>query len=95
MDLLKEIENKLDKIKLTDCFTYNELSELYSLLVKLKSSAIKCGTEKINNHYTMCAWSNINCTCGPDTCVCVLARLTAHELNKILNDNLILLKRLT
>lgn len=97
MDLLKEIENSLGKIeiKLSDRFTYNKLSELYSLLAKLKSLAIKCGTEKNNNHYTVCPWSNINCMCGPDTCLCVLARLTVHELNKIISDNLILLKRLT
>jgi hypothetical protein len=84
MDLLKIIESDISEIGIIypARFCYNELAEFYTQLAKLKSLAIKCGTEKCNNHYSICPWSNKNCVCGPDTCQCVIADFTFYDLKK-------------
>lgn len=86
MDLINEIERDITEMGIIhpSHFCYNELAEFYTLLSKLKSYAIKCGTEKINNHFTLCAWSNQNCHCGPDTCLCIVTNCVFSDLKKIL-----------
>jgi hypothetical protein len=84
MDLLKIIERDISEIGILypARFCYSELAEFYTQLAKLKSLAIKCGTEKSNNHYLICPWSNKNCVCGPDTCQCITADFTFYDLKK-------------
>lgn len=84
MDLFKEIEGDLAEIGIIypSRFSYTELSEFYTLLAKLKSLALKCGSDINNNHYTICPWSNKSCQCGPDTCLCVVLRFTFFEIKK-------------
>lgn len=86
MDLLKEIERDISEMGIIhpSLFCFKELAEFYTLLSKLKSGAIKCGTEKNNNHFTLCAWSNQNCDCGPDTCLCTVINHLFFDLKKIL-----------
>jgi hypothetical protein len=84
MDLLAEIERDIAEIGVIYPvrFCYNELGDFYTQLAKLKSLAIKCGLEKNNDHYLICAWSNEKCQCGPDTCMCIIANFTFFDLKK-------------
>ena len=61
MDLLKIIERDISEIGILypARFCYSELAEFYTQLAKLKSLAIKCGTEKSNNHYLICPYGLI------------------------------------
>lgn len=84
MDLLAEIEIDIATIGIIypSRFSYTELAEFYTQLSKLQTLAARCGIEKINDHYNICPWSNKNCLCGPDTCSCISANFTFHDLKK-------------
>lgn len=84
MDLLKEIEDNITEIGVIypRRFCYDELADLYTQLTKLKYLAIKCGSDKTNNHYTTCQWSVKNCRCGPDTCLCDHVNMTYNDLKR-------------
>lgn len=45
-------------------------NELKLVLLEMEEFKRSLNIPKRNGHYIDCVWSNPNCKCGPDTCLC-------------------------
>jgi len=72
------IGKKVKMSKHTFIVNYIILDYIYIINIHSKN--------EIYNHFTLCAWSNENCYCGPDTCLCAVINYMYSDLKKILID---------
>lgn len=72
-----EVENSILK-KIINAFhgfsshqrTLDYEKKLSLILMEMENLKKSLNIPKQNGHYIDCVWSNTDCKCGPDTCVC-------------------------
>lgn len=95
MDLFEEVDKAIagldkDVAEIERKFPENSkhklINEFHELASTVKGMKSECGVEKNNGHYRVCAWSNENACCGPDTCVCVRVGMLERRLQNVMHN---------
>lgn len=94
MDVLKHLqENSLFKRFMreypnitTSNANFKKYLEIHNYLESLKKYSSQVDIRKENGHFANCPWSNPDCECGPDTCLCCLIDFSQLDIERGLKE---------